>query len=352
MQFNVVKVSYPLINRGEAMLDDYYAQYRDYLREGMRIEVGIPLSGGGVFRDWAIISEAVGDELLVQISRDVLPANVRVDIGFILDVSVWIRKEVYTCSGIITDKLGVRILRIRLFGKFTLQERRQFFRINLDLRLKYAFVQDATAADVESDWAQRRDLEQMKYQGFDAFVIDAQRARYQPVVKLEWHEVSGAEVNLGGGGILLTLPEPVEPEELLALELIVPLTPPRHVHTVARVIHVMVPRAQRGTSRYRVGMQFVFLDERDRDLLFRHISVTQIELLRRAANLRELPEAMERSSTGPDWRRLAGRALLAVSVLIVVFLLVRYLIRYSEQGSPNEIQQTYEKAIKHYRHEE
>ena len=76
------------------MQEDYYASYREHLRQGMRIEIGIPLFGGGVFRDWAIIVESRADELQAQISRDMLPANVRVDIGFILDVSVWIKKEV------------------------------------------------------------------------------------------------------------------------------------------------------------------------------------------------------------------------------------------------------------------
>jgi hypothetical protein len=333
------------------MKDDFYAGYRDYLQEGMRVEVGIPLSGGGIFRDWAIISESGEDELLVQISRDVLPSNVRVDVGFILDVSLSINKEAYTCSGIVTEKSGGRLLRIRLFGSFTLRERRQFFRIDLKLRLKYALVLHGIRRDVENDWERRREAEHMKFQGYDKFVIAAQTARYRPSIELEWHEMLLAGVNVGGGGICINLPEPVQPEQLVNLEIHLPFAPPRQVQGVAQVIHVMKPRAQKeGGILYPAGMQFIFLDERDRDLLFRHISVTQIENLRLTADRRVFPDKVQSTSgAAVSWQQVVRSALWTLLVLVLAYYLVSYLIEYRRTGPPNEIGQSYEKAIKEYR---
>jgi hypothetical protein len=336
------------------MLDDYYAGYREHLRKGMRIEIGIPLLGGGVFRDWAIIVESRGDELLGQISRDVLPANVRVDVGFILDVSIWIKKEVYTCSGIVIERHGGRVLRIRLFGAFTLRERRQFFRIELNLRLRYALPPHAEKRDVEGDWGQRRDLEHMKFQGYDQVVIAAQQSRYHPAVPLGWHDILWSEVNLSGGGVLLRLPEPVQPEKLLCLEIYLPMTPPRQIQTVAEVVHVMDPKTnQDGSAYFPAGVHFIFLDERDRDLIFRHISVMQIAHLRKIADMRELDlsEGVAGQQT-PGLRQILTRVLWALFYLILAVYLVRYLVHYQQAGSPNEIQKTYEKAIREYRHEE
>jgi hypothetical protein len=335
------------------MQDDYYAAYREHLRKGMRLEVGIPLLGGGVFRDWAIIMEAVSDDLLVQISRDVLPANVRVDVGFILDVSIWIKKEVYTCSGIVTERHGGRVLRIRLFGAFTLRERRQFFRIELNLRLRYSLLANPNKRDVERDWEQRRDLEHMKFQGYDQFVIAAQKARYTPSIALEWHDILWSEVNLGGGGICIRLPEPVQAEHLLNLEIHLPLKPPRQIQTVAEVIHVMAPKMRMdGVQYFTAGVRFLYLDERDRDLIFRHISVTQIAHLRKLADMREIDVSeLNREPEPLSWRQLVPRALWALFFMILCFYLVRYLIHYQEIGSPNPIQKTYERAIREYRHE-
>ena len=335
------------------MPEDYYAAYREHLRKGMRVEIGIPLLGGGIFRDWAVIVESRADELLAQISRDVLPANVRVDVGFILDVSIWIKKEVYTCSGIVIERLGGRVLRIRLFGAFTLRERRQFFRIDLNLRLRYAVLTNPDKRDVERDWEQRRDLEHMKFQGYDQFVIAAQQARFSPSVPLAWQDILWAEVNLGGGGLLIRLPEPVQPERLICLEIHLPLAPPRQIQAVAEVIHLMAPKAPKsGTPYYAAGVRFVFLDERDRDLIFRHISVTQIALLRETADRRELKVAEQVRALEPQtWQQILPRVLWVLFFLALCFYLVRYLIRYREAGSPNEIGETYEKAIREYRHE-
>jgi hypothetical protein len=335
------------------MQEDHYSAYREYLRQGMRVEIGIPLSGGGVFRDWAIIGAGSGDDLQVQISRDVLPANVRVDVGFILDVSVWIKKEVYTCSGIVTAREGGRVLRIQLFGAFTLRERRQFFRMDLNLKVRWALVTCENRRDVELDWEHRKDLEHMKFQGYDQVVIAAQQARYRPASELDWQETRWSEINLGGGGVLVRLPEPFAPERLLCLALHLPLNPPRQVHAVAEVVHVMPPRTHKdGNVYFPTGVRFVFLDERDRDLVFRHISVTQIAYLRRIAELRE-PEVLRPAPLAAplSWQQLLVRSLWALLVLILSYYGFRYLVSFREAGSPNEIKDTYQKAIKQYRHD-
>jgi len=335
------------------MPEDHYAEYREYLRKGMRIEIGIPLAGGGIFRDWAIIAEGREDELLAQISRDVLPANVRVDVGFILDVSVWVKKEVYTCSGIVIERQGVRVLKIQLFGLFTLRERRQFFRIELNLRVRYALLPQVERHDVERDWQHRKDLEHMKFQGYDQVVIAAQRARYKPAVEIDWLEMRWTEMNLGGGGLLIRMTEPLATERLLCLEIHLPLQPVRQIHAVAEVIHVMAPKEDKGTAYFPTGVRFVYLDERDRDLIFRHISVTQIAYLRKMAELRIREEDEAPRPPQPlTWQQVVNRTLWAVLVLILAFYLVRYLITFREAGNPNEIKKNYEKAIKEYRHEE
>jgi hypothetical protein len=335
------------------MQDDHYSSYREYLRKGMRIEIGIPLSAGGVFRDWALVQEGREDELWIQISRDVLPSDVRVDIGCILDVSIWVKKEVYTCSGIVVERQGGRVFKIQLFGAFTLKERRQFFRLELNMRIRYALLPSVDRNDIEVDWKHRKDLEHMKFQGYDHVVIAAQQARYRPTMELEWQDLRWSEINLGGGGLLLRLQQPLAPERLVCLEIHLPVRPARQIQTVVEVVHVMPPKShQDGAAYYPTGVRFVFLDERDRDLIFRHISVTQIAHLRQLAEMRAdgfppqtvVPEPLTR-------QQIMNRILWSLFVLIVTFYLVRYLINFREAGSPNEIKNTYERSIKQYRHE-
>ena len=332
------------------MQDDEYASYRQHLTGGMRIEVGIPLSGGGVFRDWAVVNELVEDELSVQISRDILPREVHIAEGDILDVTVSIAKEAYTCSGIVTGKSGLKELRIRLFGQFMLRERRQFFRITLNLRIRYAQLPEAAFEDIERDWEQRRDAEHMKFQGYDEPAIAAHLSRCQPSVPLDWQDLLWRQTSLSGGGICINLPERLQPEQLLALEIHLPLDPPRQVQGVGRVIHVMRREQKDGATLFTTGLQFVLLDERDRDLLFRQISAAQIEYLRRLADRREsgvTSPGGEREGVG--WRRVAARSFWALVGIIFFYCVARYLVQYSERGTPGEIEKTYEQSLRKYR---
>lgn len=333
------------------MQDDQYARYREYLSGGKRVEVGIPLSAGGVFRDWAVVRELVEDELLVQISRDLLPSEVHTDEGSILDVTVSIGHEAYTCSGIVIGKSGQKVLRIRLFGQFMLRERRQFFRIGLNLRIKYAHLSEAPFEEVERDWGERRDAEQMKFQGYDEAAIAAHRSRYQPAVELEWRDLLLAQVILSGGGIRINLSERVQPEQLLALEIHLPLDPPRQVQGVGRVIHVMAPREQKeGGALFPAGLQFVLLDERDRDLLLRQISAAQIEYLRTLADRRDFhPGTGGGDRAAPGWRRVLSRSFWALVCIGLVYFFARYLMQYNERGAPGQIEKTYEESLRKYR---
>jgi hypothetical protein len=334
------------------MQQDDYEAYRPYLQPDMRLEMGIPLTGGGVFRDWAIVSEFTDDKLLVQISRDVLPANVRIDVGFVMDVSVVIKQNTYTCGGIVTAKDGARVMWVQLFGQFKLREKRQFFRLDINLKIEYALVTDEDRSEVEADWHRRKDLEYLNYQGFDDAALAAERALIGPVKERNWRKLIRTEVNLGGGGIGIRLPEPVAREQLICLVVHLPLNPPRQVQAVAQVMMVKPGESRGRRTFYEAGMQFAFLDDKDRELIFQHVSQAQIENLRETASRRDLPVLERRERTPAEKRRLAlMQGLWLVLFLILTFYLVNYLITYQETHPPNEIHRTYEKAIKEYRHE-
>jgi hypothetical protein len=337
----------------ERMKKDNYEIFRPYLQPEKRIEVGIPLTGGGVFRDWAIISESDGDFLLAQISRDVLPANVRIDIGFLLDVSVTIKEDVFTCSGVVTEKFGPRVLRIQLFGEFNLRERRRFFRLELNLKIKYALVTDESRMEVENDWERRRDLEHLKFQGFDEFALAVERARFRPPRERDWRVMLRSEVNLGGGGIGIRLPESVYADQLICLEIHLPMNPPREIPAVAQVMMVKPPEQRGRRVVHEAGMQFICLDDKDRELIFRHISVAQIAHLRETADRRDNSLIERHEFTKADRiRLLLLRTLWTLLALTLVFYLVKYAIEYESGPPANEIQKTYEKAIRQYRHQE
>jgi hypothetical protein len=337
------------------MKNDEYEAYRPCLQDGMRVEVGIPLTGGGVFRDWGVIKESGGeklDRLLIQLSRDVLPANVRIDPGFLLDVSVTLKKETYTCSGIVHEKIEQRVFWVQLFGPFNLKERRQFFRINVNMKLQYALVpQDESWTELERDWTLRKDLEHLKFQGLDEYALAAERARYGRPKERDWKMMLRCEVNLSGGGVGMLLPEPAQLDQFICLIVYVPGDQPREIQAVTQVLMAKPPEQRGRKTVYEVGMQFVGLDDKDREIIFQHISRSQIEYLRETAERRD-PVYVEKRELTPaeKRRRLIIRVLGLILFLLLAYWLTEYLSFYEKVHPPNEIGTTYEKAIKQYRH--
>ena len=130
------------------------------------------------------------------------------------------------------------------------------------------------------------------------------------------------------------------------------INPPREIQAVAQVLMVKPPTEAKGRrATFEAGMQFLFLDDKDRELIFQHISVSQLEYLRRIADKRDLEEDVERTiSQRERTRRLVTRSIGVVIFLAIAYYLFNYFAYYSAVHPANEIGSTYEKAIKKYRH--
>ena len=333
-----------------------FPEYEPFFHKGLRIEIGIPQADGDVFRDWAVVKEYREDTILVQLSRDYLPMNVRVNVSTILDANVWINQDVYTCPSIVTEKRNDRNLRIRLFGRLTPKERRHFFRFEATFRFRFTEPDDRIRGEVEAEWKKRRDLEYMKFGGYDEIVIAARQAEFQASRdELVWHESLENPVVLSGGGIGFRLDKKLPPETLLHMELHLPLSPPRVVHAVAEVVYAFELRRQMESgAAYKTGMHFILLEERDRDQIFRYISMLQLHRLREISENRPFKypyDGMPAVRRGLDGKKVLRRALYTVLFLALLFYVGRYLVDYRDRGNPNEIKAIYEKAIKQYRKE-
>ncbi len=333
-----------------------FPEYEPFFHKGLRIEIGIPQADGDVFRDWAIVKEYREDTILIQLSRDYLPMNVRVNVSTILDANVWMKQDVYTCACIVTEKQGERVLCIRLFGQLMPKERRHFFRFEANFRFRFTEPDQRVREEIEAEWKKRRDLEYMKFGGYDEIVIAARQAEFQTSQEeLAWHESIDNPAVLSGGGIGFKLDKKLLPETLLHMELHLPLSPPRVVHAVAEVVYAFELRRQMGSgAAYRTGLHFIWLEERDRDQIFRYISMLQLHRLREISENRPFKypyDGMPAVRRGLDGKTVLRRALYTVLFLVLLFYVGRFLIDYRDRGNPNEIKTIYEKAIKQYRKE-
>ncbi|WP_243370009.1 PilZ-like domain-containing protein [Geotalea sp. SG265] len=333
-----------------------FPEYLPFFSKGLRIEIGIPQPSGDIFRDWAIIREFHEDTILVQLSRDYLPADVKVEINSILDASIRIDQQIYTCTCIVTERQGERNLRIRLFGLLTLKERRQFFRLECTFNFRYTDPDQRLREEVAAEWQTWRELELMRLQGCDEYCVAARQAEQMAAQPGHiWHESRNFPVVLGGGGMGFKLDTRLKPESLLHMELYLPLSPPRTIRTVAEVAYVLDPVETLETSavHYRTGFKFVHLEGRDRDDIFHYISQMQLLRLREISENRpfQSPYEKENEQKDMDWERVLLRILYVLVVIAICLWIGRKLMEYRQRGDTNEIKVIYEKSLKKYRKE-
>lgn len=325
-----------------------FEEYQRYFHEGLRVEVGIPVSREEVFRDWAIVTTYHEDLLGVELSRDQLPQRVRISHGAILDVGVWRGPEVFTCRGIVTEKEGGKLITLRLLGAVTLKDRRQFYRLNVPLRLKYALPDPKmTKWQVEKEWEERRQREMDAFQArlgeYDAVlepVLLKQRAP-STLPPLTWHDCPEIRAVIGGGGIGFKVPRKLEPGELVCLELHLPLYPFRIVHAVAEVVYGLEPFKLSKEPAFHTGLQFNHLDERDRDHIFEFISQAELDRLREMSERRRL-RPMDEARLDHDVAKAADRQrsnnfLFLLIVLLILSLLLAYFVVFKSSNPDNEI---------------
>jgi hypothetical protein len=341
------------------MKNDHYEKQQAYLLPASKVGVAISLDGGGLFRGAADIVEAGAQMLTLRLATDEIRANAGIAAGSLLGVSIETEKGHQVSNAIVTKTDGEELLWVHLFGGFHPGELHKVFRLEGSMKIRYWLVTQMDEEELENDWDRRRHLEHSKFQGLGELALAAERARYRPPRELEWRDLKRAEVSLGTDGINLKLPECVQPDQLVYLEIHLPLVPTRQIYAVAQVLAVKAPVQTGRRVAQEAGMRYLFLDEKDRNLMLKHITVGQRGRLS-ADDDEDDPTAFEQTAaaggqpaatTSPKQRSILLPVLLAFSLLCVILYAVNFYRKGQYASYPDEIQSTYEKSIKQYRHQ-
>jgi hypothetical protein len=354
-----------------------FENYANYFFVGMKVGVGIPLANAGVFRDWAIIHEIDEDLVSLQLSRDQFPLNVSLHVGQIIDLRGGKDDSGYSCRAIIVAEGPVREILLRLIGEIVSDELREFYRIDAFLPIKYYISPEQNVDKLKQEWALRREQRQTvdagrRHKHWDSRLLLGS-AELPPERLLEhamdalgeegdqieehgdiWDTIIPLAANISGGGVRITTHQQFESGVYVLLEILVPV-PRRIVDIVARVISANRNYAAGGDREYyNTGMQFVFIDERDRDAIVNHISNVQLKRIRQ---LREqfifrdgLPAASEEKvAPSPiNWVGFGKWLGYTLVFMMITALIFNYFRHYAKDHPKNEIEEIFEGGIRKY----
>jgi hypothetical protein len=344
-------------------------QYSSNFAVGTKVGVGIPLSNAEVFNDWAIIHEVDEDLVTLQLSRDQLPTRVTLHVGQILELQAGKEGNHYSCRAIIVSEGYAKSLLLRLIGEIVSDELREFYRIDAFLPIKYYLSQEQDTELLKNQWEHRREMRvaldiARKQRRWDSEFVEGrgdlprekrQKDEVEDELDISWDTIIPLAANISGGGLRITTHQSFDFGEFVLLEILVP-EPRRIVDAVVRVVFANRNQAAGDDHEYfNTGLQFVFIDERDRDSIVNHISNVQLkrnrqlrEKFRLISDRDEEDVSYDQITSGFDRNEIWKKLLLWGGVIAIVILLVIYFRDYAVEHPKNEIGEMFENALKKY----
>ncbi|MDK9717953.1 MAG: DUF5634 family protein [Trichlorobacter sp.] len=366
-----------------------FDQYLEHFPVGLKVNVGIPIPGGDTFHDWAIIHAIDEDLVSLQLSRDTLPAGVKLKVGTILDIRAGNEIEGYSCRAIIVTEGYRREVLLRLIGEIVSSELREFYRIDAFLPIKYFISTEQSEVRLKVAWKEKRDArlaadQERKQQakkpwerlrqapeteelpseefGEEGLWDDTGEGLDQPDQVIgdtsdhTWDDVIPLAANISGGGVRMLLHHKFENDTLVPLEIYLPSEPePQIIDAVCVVAFANENYAatkQFNRTSYNTGLKFKFIEERDRDAIVSYISNVQlkrIRLMREQYLFRSGPNSNIPEATPEQRLKLLLKTGLIITVVVLALTsLTLYFKNYAENRPKNEIELLFEKGFSDY----
>lgn len=351
--------------------------YLRYFPVGKKVGVGIPLPNAEVFRDWAVIHDIDEDLVSLQLSRDDLPDEVSLHYGQILELRGGSENNGYSCRAIVVSEGDARELLLRLIGEIVSDELREFYRIDAFLPIKYFVSTEQHIDKLRKQWEERRAIRQQReLSPMDNRWTDVilpgnsevpQEDRPESVEAAEdaereekereenerksWDSVVPLAANVSGGGLRIVTHQTFEDGEYVLLEIMLP-SPQRVIDVVGRVVFEHRNYAAGSDTEYfNTGVQFVYIDERDRDAIVIYISTIQLKRIRQLRERYLYRESLvsEVPSSAFGMFGVKITVLSAILLLIVLAFLANYFWHYSVERPKGEIERTFEEGVTKYR---
>jgi hypothetical protein len=336
--------------------------YSQYYSIGMRVGIDIPLKSGELFREWGIITDMDGDFIQLRLSRDVLPEEMKIEVGTIFLVVTGKEGAGLCCRGIVVAESDRRVVPLRLISEVLLYERRDFFRLGCYLPMAWQPCIGMTGREMRERWEDIRLFRLWNWSELNESVpmmkplTQDQRSRYEEMRESLRVAFKPQAVNISGGGLRLKTGQELKVGDRVALQFFIPFAKPNTLEIVAEVVWTAPVRTSAGVEPlYYVAMSYYFIDERDRESVIRFISLEQLQQLQDLRSKAGAPVAQERALSVSEpppqkFRKLAVASLLVLLLAAIAALLVPKLVDYYSRGSErNQIEQTFEQGVKKYR---
>jgi c-di-GMP-binding flagellar brake protein YcgR len=246
-----------------------YAKYGKYFLEGNQVRV-IARKDDRLVADInaeiiSVKKDLVWFEVLGEgLSRQVVTAIIKS--GASLSGSTgW---GLFRSNGIVEEAKENGEICIRVSGEIDEQQRREYFRLDVEIPLKFSVPEDQHATSVSVKWMEAR----KKHGSSPAPVMAPYGNGYRVVKWRGGEDLLPQSVNLSAGGFKFKTLEYIEPGTKILSDVFLPLAPTCAISTIAEVVRCkeMQLSWEKGTS-YTTAVKFTSIDEKDRESIITYV---------------------------------------------------------------------------------
>jgi len=255
--------------------------YGNYYKVGQQVTVGVRLSGAVARESNGEIVSLQGDRVIVELLGEMPPvlSGKKGDSGFSL--SGWSGWGFFRCDAIPEGTASPKELKLRLVGEVEERQRREYFRLDVSLPVRFEVPPAQSPAAVRERWNEYRAGARKALP--PKMIRSGQGYR---VMLPDGSDIPSQAVNLSGGGLRLRMSESIPVGHLAQVEIYLPVAPPRRIAVVAEVLRCneVMLRLEKNAV-FIVAVKFVHIDDKDREAIIAYLFAEQRSQLQSEAEL-------------------------------------------------------------------
>jgi hypothetical protein len=251
-------------------------EYARYFKAENQAKIGIKLADNKFLDVSGLIRSIEGDQLTIELVGTEPVEEMTAESGSDVFITFWTGWSLCRCNAVLMRKIYGRRVFLRLTGPVNEKQTREFFRLDVTIPLCYTIPEKQLLTAVHEEWAAT--VERLK--DCAAPVLVAGAGGFKVVRWNGQGEIAPRPVNLSGGGLRFKTQEYVEPGTLEAINLFLPLVPPRVIHVVAETLRCteIVLGREKGNN-YIIATRFHLINDKDRETVIAFIFAEQRRIL-------------------------------------------------------------------------
>lgn len=259
--------------------------YEQYFKAGQQVKLGVRLSESVTKEVSGELTFFEDDRARIELFGDVPSAFTSDKKHVRLNLSGWSGWGFYNCSVVLEELDSAKTFIVRLVGAVEEIQRREYFRLDVDLPVVVARPGVQTLSSLTEEWEAHKG----RLNATPPPEMFSTRKGYRAVTS-DKQDLPPQAINLSGGGMRLRLPEKHAIGTRLHADLYLSVAPPRIVPVVAEVLRCneLALRIQKDPV-FITAMKFILIDDKDREFIIAYLFAEQRQQLQNEAQERELP---------------------------------------------------------------